>query len=87
MNLGAFNIVQEVSETILSSFHSFDFILPFRSCFHHFVFQHTDPFSGSDTLLLILSRVFLISVIVVCLSIYFSIYFLLILQFNYGFAH
>ena len=31
----------EVSETILSSFHSFYFILLFRSYFHHFTFQLT----------------------------------------------
>ena len=34
-NVGAFDIVPEVSETILSSFHSFHFILLFRSYFHH----------------------------------------------------
>jgi len=32
----------EVSETILSSFHSFYFILLFRSYFHYFIFQLTD---------------------------------------------
>ena len=32
----AFDIVPEVSETILSSFHSFYFILLFRIYFHHF---------------------------------------------------
>ena len=31
------------TETILSSFHSFDFIL-FRSYFHHFILQLTDSF-------------------------------------------
>ena len=39
-----FDIVPEVSETILSSFHSFYFILLFRSYFHHFIFQLTDLF-------------------------------------------
>ena len=34
----------EVSETILSSFHSFYFILLFRSYFQHFIFQLTDSF-------------------------------------------
>ena len=34
----------EVSETILSSFHSFYFILLFRSYFCHFIFQLTDSF-------------------------------------------
>jgi len=43
-NVGAFDIVPEVSETILSSFHSFYFILLFRSYFHHFIFQLTDSF-------------------------------------------
>ena len=39
LNVGVFDIVPEVSETILSSFHSFYFILVFRSCSHHFIFQ------------------------------------------------
>ena len=43
-NVGAFDIVPEVSVTILSSFHSFYFILLFRSYFHHFIFQLTDSF-------------------------------------------
>ena len=43
-NVGAFDIVPEVSETILSSFHSFYFILLFRSYFHHFIFLLTDLF-------------------------------------------
>ena len=42
LNVGVFDIVPEVSETILSSFHSFYFILIFRSYFHHFIFQLTD---------------------------------------------
>ena len=33
-----------VSETVLSSFHSFYFILLFRNYFHHFTFQLTDSF-------------------------------------------
>ena len=32
------------SQTILSSFHCFYFILLFRSYFHHFIFQLTDSF-------------------------------------------
>ena len=44
LNVGSFDIVPEVSETILSSFHSFYFILLFRSYFHHFIFQLTDSF-------------------------------------------
>jgi len=43
-NVGMFDIVPEVSETILSSLHSFYFILLFRSYFHHFIFQSTDSF-------------------------------------------
>ena len=43
-NGGAFDIVPEASETVLSSFHSFYFILLFRSYFHHFVFQLNDLF-------------------------------------------
>ena len=35
-HFGAFDIVPEVSETILSSFHPFYFNLLFRSYFHHF---------------------------------------------------
>ena len=68
-NVGSFGIIQEVSETILSSFHSFYFILPFRSYFHHFIFQLTDS-SASNILLLIPSRIFLISVIVLSLHVY-----------------
>ena len=41
LNVVVFNTVPEVSETILSSFHSFYFILLFRSYFHHFIFQLT----------------------------------------------
>ena len=43
-NVGAFDIVPEASETILSSFHYFYFILLFRIYFHHFIFQFTDLF-------------------------------------------
>ena len=43
-NVGVFDIVLEVSETILSSFHSFYFILLFRNYFHHCIFQLTDLF-------------------------------------------
>ena len=37
-NVGEFDIVPEVLETVLSGFHSFYFILLFRSYFHHFIF-------------------------------------------------
>ena len=43
-SVGVFDIVSEVSETILISFHSFFFILLFRSYFYHFIFQLTDSF-------------------------------------------
>ena len=42
--VGLFDMVPEVSETILSSFYSFYFILLFRSYFYHFIFQLTDLF-------------------------------------------
>ena len=44
LNVGAFDIVPEISETVLSSFYSFYFILLFRSYFYHFIFQFTDLF-------------------------------------------
>ena len=43
-NVVAFDIVPEVSETVLSSFHSCYFILLFRSYFHHFIFHLIDSF-------------------------------------------
>ena len=43
-NVTVFDIVPEVSETILSCFHPFDFILCFRSYFNHFIFQLIDSF-------------------------------------------
>ena len=50
-NVGTFDFVPEVSETSLSSFHSFYCILLFSSYFHHFIFQLTDLFFASDILL------------------------------------
>jgi len=44
LNVGAFDMVPEISETVLSSFHSFYFIRLFRSYFHHFIFQLSDLF-------------------------------------------
>ena len=44
LNVDAFDIVPEVSETILSYLTSFYFTLFFRSYFYHFVFQLTDSF-------------------------------------------
>ena len=43
-SVGAFDIVPEFFETLLSYFHSFYFILLFRSYFHHFIFQLIDSF-------------------------------------------
>ena len=43
-NVGVFNVVPEVSETVLNSFHSFFFILLPGSYFHPFIFQLTYPF-------------------------------------------
>ena len=40
-NVGAFNVVPEVPETVLNSFHSFFFILRCDSYFHYFIFQVT----------------------------------------------
>ena len=57
--IGAFNMVPEVSETGLNSFHSFS--LFYSSAF---IFQLNYPSSASVILLLISSRVCLISVIV-----------------------
>ena len=44
LNVCAFDMVLEVSETFFSSFHSCYFILLFRSYFHHFTFQFTASF-------------------------------------------
>ena len=72
-NVGAFDIVPEVSETVLSSSHSFYFfctsevistILSSSSLIHSF---------ASDILLLIPSRVFLIPVIVLFVSVCLSL--------------
>ena len=43
-NCCAFNVVPEVSESVLNSFHSFIFILLLGSYFHHSVLQLTFPF-------------------------------------------
>ena len=55
---GAFDTVPEVSETVLSSFHSFYFILLFRTYFHILSSSSLIHSSASDILLLIPSRVF-----------------------------
>ena len=58
-NVGVFNVVPEVSETVLSSFHSFFFIQLCSSYFHYFIFQVTYPFFCLSYLLLIPFREFL----------------------------
>ena len=68
-NIGAFDIVSEVSETIPSSFHSFYFILLFRSYFYHLIFQLTDSFFCFIYSVILPSRVFLISVIMLFVSV------------------
>ena len=69
LNIGVFNVVPEVSETVLISFHSFFFILFHGSEFHHSVFQVTYLSSASVILLLFPSNVFFISVIVLFISV------------------
>ena len=72
LNVSVFDIVLEVSETILSFFfffYSFYFILLFRSYFHHFIFQLTDSFfcfrySAIDSF----QSIFNFSNCIVCLS-------------------
>ena len=62
--VGMFNVVPEISETVLNSFHSFFFILLCSSYFHYFIFQVTYSSCASVILLLIPSIEFLISFIV-----------------------
>ena len=62
-------MVPEVSETVLSSSHSFYFILLFRSHFHHLSSSSLIHSSTLDSLILIPSRVFLISIIVLFVSV------------------
>ena len=61
LNVGTFNVVPEVSETVLISFHSFSFILLCSIYFHYFIFQVIYLFFCLFILLLIPSREFLIS--------------------------
>ena len=76
-DVGAFDIVLEVSESILSSFYSFSFILFFRSFFSTILSSSSlIHSSASDILQLISSRLYFISLIVlfvsVCLFFYSS---------------
>ena len=71
LNVGAFDIVPEVSETILSSFHKFYFIFLFRSYFHPFIFQLTDLFfSFRYSTINSFQRIFNFSNCVVCLCMF-----------------
>ena len=68
-NVGAFDIVPDVSETILSCFPSLYFVLLFRSYFYHFIFQLTNLFfcfrySAIDSF----QSIFNFSNCIVCLS-------------------
>ena len=67
MNVGAFNIVPEVSEVVLISFNSFSLFFPSAS-FISTILSSTSLIlsSPSVTLLLVHSRVLLISVFVLC---------------------
>ena len=68
-NVGVFNIVPKVSEAILNSFHPFSFIVCFSSYFQHSIFQLIVHSSASIILLLVPSRILLISVIVLFISV------------------
>ena len=68
-NVGAFDIVPEVSQAILSSFHSFYFILLFRGYSTILSSSSLICSSASDILLLIPPRLVLISVIVLFVSV------------------
>jgi len=71
-HFGVFDIVPEVSETVISSFHSFYFIRSSEVISTILSSSSLICSSASDILLLIPSRVFLISVIVfVCVCLFF----------------
>ena len=70
-NADAFNIVPEVSESVLSSFNSFYYILLFSNYFHHFIASSLICSSASD-ILLAPSKVFLIRVIVLFVCLFFN---------------
>ena len=44
LNVGTYNVVPQVSKTVLNSFHSFFFIQLCGSYFHYFILQVTYPF-------------------------------------------
>ena len=68
-NVGAFNFVSEVSETVLVSFLSFFFVVFCGSNFHHSICRSFPHFSTSVILPLIPSSVFFIPVIVLFISV------------------
>ena len=74
-NVGVFDIVPEVSETVLSSFHSFSLILLFRSYFHHFIFQLTDSFFCFRCSIDSFPSIFNFSNCVVCLCMFILYFF------------
>ena len=69
LNVDAFDIVPVVSEAVLSSFHSFYFILVFRIYFHHFIFQVTDSFCFRYSAIDSFQSIFNLSNCVVCMFI------------------
>ena len=64
LNVGTFNIVSEVSEVVLISFHSFFFFPLCFICFHHPIFHLTYPIFCLSCSTVVPSRVLLISVII-----------------------
>ena len=72
-NVGVSDIVPEVSETILSSFHSFSLFCSSEVISTILSSSSLIRSSASDILLLISSRVFLISVIMLFVSVCFLI--------------
>ena len=70
LNIVTFNIVPDVSETILSSFLSFYFILFFSSYQHHFIFQLTDPFCFRYSTIDSFQSIFNFSSCLVCLCVF-----------------
>ena len=72
-NVGTFVMVPEVSETVISSFHSFYCILLFRSYFNCFFFQLTNSFfCFRDSAINSFQSIFNFSNCVVCLCLSFN---------------
>ena len=70
-NVDVFNVVSEVSETVINSFHSFFFILLCGSYFHYLSSRSVVRSSASVIVLLIHSKEFFISFIVLFLIVCF----------------